>query len=282
MRLILLTALTMVAFASNSLLNRVALDGGHIDPVSFASIRIVAGVAMLILILMMRRGKLPLFERERVLGALSLAAYMIGFSLAYATLDAGLGALILFGVVQITLFVYGALRGLAPTARQMAGASIAFVGLLIVLLPSGGGSVDLGGSILMIVAGLGWAVYTLAGRGAKDPLAATAANFVFAMPLLLLLLIGQTLNANTFGIMLAVVAGAITSGLGYTLWYSVLPSMSPSTAAVVQLSVPIIAIVAGALLLGEAITLAIIAAAALVVGGVALAVTTRSLPTDRT
>ncbi len=282
MRLILLTVLTMLAFAANSILTRMAIEGGHIDPSSFAAIRIVAGAVALTMILILRGGRLPLFERARIVGALSLAGYMIGFSLAYATLDAGLGALILFGVVQVTIFVYGALRGAVPSPRQLSGAGVAFIGLIIALWPSEGSSSSVAGTALMVVAGLGWAAYTLAGRGATSPLAATAANFVLTTPLLLVILIGQSLNANVLGIGLAILCGAVTSGLGYSLWYSVLPKMTSTTAAIVQLSVPIIAIGAGAVFLGEAVGIVIIIAATLVVGGIALAVTTRSVPKDRT
>lgn len=282
MRLILLTVLTMLAFAANSILTRMAIEGGHIDPSSFAAIRIVAGAVALTMILILRGGRLPLFERARIVGALSLAGYMIGFSLAYATLDAGLGALILFGVVQVTIFVYGALRGAVPSPRQLSGAGVAFIGLIIALWPSEGSTSSVAGTALMVVAGLGWAAYTLAGRGATNPLAATAANFVLATPLLLVILIGQSLNANVVGIGLAILCGAVTSGLGYSLWYSVLPKMTSTTAAIVQLSVPIIAIGAGAVFLGEAVGIVIIIAATLVVGGIALAVTTRSVPKDRT
>ncbi|MFT4707722.1 MAG: drug/metabolite transporter (DMT)-like permease [Ascidiaceihabitans sp.] len=282
MRLISLTALTMLAFAANSILTRMAIEGGHIDPSSFAAIRIVAGAIALAMILTVRGGGLPLFERARIVGALSLAAYMIGFSLAYATLDAGLGALILFGVVQVTIFIWGALRGATPSTRQLSGASLAFVGLLIALWPSEGSTSSVAGTALMVIAGLGWAAYTLVGRGATNPLAATAANFVLAMPLLMILLVGQSLNANIIGIGLAILCGAVTSGLGYSLWYAVLPKMTATTAAIVQLSVPIIAIAAGAVFLGEVVSLLIVIAAALVVGGIALAVTTRSVPTDHT
>jgi drug/metabolite transporter (DMT)-like permease len=282
MRLISLTALTMLAFAANSILTRMAIEGGHIDPSSFAAIRIVAGAVALTMILILRGGRLPFFERARIVGALSLAGYMIGFSLAYATLDAGLGALILFGVVQVTIFVYGALRGAVPSPRQLSGAGVAFIGLIIALWPSEGSSSSVAGTALMVIAGLGWAAYTLAGRGARNPLAATAANFVLATPLLLVILIGQSLNANVVGIGLAILCGAVTSGLGYSLWYSVLPKMTATTAAIVQLSVPVIAIGAGAVFLGEAVGVVIIIAATLVVGGIALAVTTRSIPKDRT
>jgi len=210
-----------------------------------------------------------------VIGALSLAIYIIGFSLAYATLDAGLGALILFGVVQVSIFAYSAVLGHRPSARQCVGAGIAFIGLLIALWPKDTGG-DVTGAALMVFAGLGWAAYTLVGKGAQDPLAATTVNFVLATPVLLGLLAFYPLAANLTGICFAVICGGLTSGLGYALWYTVLPKMTATTASVVQLSVPIIAIFAGAVLLGETVSFAIILASFLVVGGIALALTSKA------
>lgn len=274
MRLILLTTLTMIAFAANSVLNRLAVESGAIDPSSFAMLRVLAGAVVLCMILTVRGGGLPIAAKGRLLGAASLSAYMIGFSLAYVTLDAGLGALILFGTVQITMFGWTSLRGAAPTARQLGGATIAFAGLVFALWPQdGAGAGDTVGAVLMVIAGLGWAIYTLAGKGAGDPLAATGANFVVALPMLLVLLMGNGLTAAPSGIALAILSGAVTSGLGYALWYHVLPQLGASRAAVIQLSVPVIAIAAGAALLGEAVTLTVLASAILVLGGIALAVT---------
>lgn len=270
----------MVAFASNSVLNRMAVDIGGIDPSSFAVIRVVAGAVALCMILTVRGGGLPIFARGRGIGAVSLAAYMIGFSLAYVTLDAGMGALILFGTVQVSMFGWGALTGTRPTLRQLGGAGVAFAGLLLALWPGEGASNDLVGAVLMVVAGLGWAAYTLVGRTAKDPLAATAANFVVAMPLLLVLLLGADLQAAPIGIALAIVCGAVTSGLGYALWYTVLPHFAAQTAAVIQLSVPIIAIAAGAVLLGETIGLGLVLAAVMVLGGIAITITAPKAPAD--
>ncbi|MEH6830656.1 MAG: DMT family transporter [Sulfitobacter sp.] len=275
MRLILLTLLTMCAFAANSLLTRAAVDGGHIGPGAFAVLRVAAGAMMLGAVAVWRGASLPLLQRERILGALSLAAYMVGFSLAYLTLDAGLGALILFGVTQITMFGHAAVTGQAPTARQLAGASVAFGGLVLVLWPSDGSTTDPMGAALMCLAGLGWAAYTIAGRGAADPLATTGANFILCLPLIAVLLVGSGLEADATGILLAVLCGAVTSGLGYALWYSVLMQMRGTTAAVVQLSVPVIAILSGAALLGEAVTPVVMIAAALVVGGIGWSVTAK-------
>ena len=207
MKLFLLTALTMVAFAANSVLNRAAVGSGSIDPASFALIRVVAGIVTLCMVLSVRGTPLPLFRRARVVGAVSLAAYMAGFSLSYVVLDAGVGALILFGVVQITMFGWAALRGAAPSLRQMAGAGVAFAGLLLVLWPGSGpgNHTDPVGAVMMVMAGLGWAAYTISGRTEPDPLPATAANFLLCLPVLALFLIGPEMHAGAFGIGLAVV-----------------------------------------------------------------------------
>ena len=281
MRLVLLTTLTMIAFAANSVLNRMAVDSGAIDPSSFAMIRVLAGAVALCMILTVRGGGLPAFARGRIAGAVSLAAYMIGFSLAYVSLNAGLGALILFGTVQVVMFGWSAIRGAAPSPRQLGGAGVAFAGLILALWPGDGAGGDPVGAALMVMAGIGWAIYTIAGKGSADPLASTAANFVIALPLLLILLLGTGLHAAPSGIALAITSGAVTSGLGYALWYHVLPQLRGQTAPVVQLSVPIIAILAGALLLGEAITLPIVIAAVLVLGGIALAVTAPAVRAGR-
>jgi drug/metabolite transporter (DMT)-like permease len=273
MRLFLLTALTMTAFAANSLLNRLAVEGGGIDPASFALIRVAAGAAMLGALSMAQRKRLVLLSWRRLLGAGSLALYMVGFSLAYLSLDAGLGALILFGVVQITMFVVLAFQGAPASRRQTFGAFIAFAGLAWVLWPTEGGVVDPGGAALMVAAGIGWAIYTLAGRGEPDALAATAANFVLALPLMLLVSLsgGVPGPLAPAGIGLAVLSGAVTSGLGYALWYSIVPRLAPAIAATVQLSVPVIALAGGVLLLREVASVQFLTGGVLVIGGIALA-----------
>ncbi|MDP5219216.1 DMT family transporter [Ruegeria sp. 2205SS24-7] len=274
MRLILLICLTMVAFAANSILNRLAVGSDAADPGSFAVVRVLAGAVFLCLLVLARGGRVPLTGSGRVVGALSLTIYMVGFSMAYLTLDAGLGALILFGVVQIAMFAFGALRGARPSPKQILGAAIAFAGLAYVLWPSGGAQVDAGGAALMALAGLGWAAYTLAGRSAPDALKATAANFVVALPLTAaaIWVVGPALNMTLTGLALACLSGAVTSGMGYALWYRLVPQLSPAVAATVQLSVPVIALVAGVLLLGEVGSLSLVLGTALVLGGIALAV----------
>ncbi|MCG7519412.1 DMT family transporter [Ruegeria sp. Ofav3-42] len=274
MRLLLLTSLTMCAFAANSILNRLAIDSGASDPTAFAVVRVLAGAVVLAGLVFLRGGHLPLFNRRRISGAGSLSLYMIGFSLAYLTLDAGLGALILFAVVQITMFTVVSVTGVMPTGRQIAGAAIALLGLAYVLWPSGEIRVNLTGAALMIAAGVGWGIYSLVGKSEPDALSGTAANFVVALPVTSLALVatGGAWQMTASGYFLAALSGGVTSGMGYALWYRVLRQLTPTTAAVVQLSVPIIAIVAGIILLGEAASLRLFLGAALVLGGIALAV----------
>ncbi|MEX3316777.1 DMT family transporter [Sulfitobacter sp. PS-8MA] len=280
MRIFFLTTVAMAAFAANSILTRMAVEPGHIDPAGFALLRVAAGAAVLASLVALRGERLPLFRRERIAGALSLALYMIGFSLAYLTLDAGLGALILFGVVQMAMFGHGALAGTPPTGRQMTGALVAFSGLMLVLRPAEGGGTDLAGAGLMGLAGLGWAAYTIIGRDAGNPLAVTAANFLLCLPVMLILplLSGATFSAT--GVMLAALSGGVTSGLGYALWYGVLKHIDGGTAAVAQLSVPIIAILGGVLMLGEPVSGTLLLATGLVLGGIFWALSARSVPAD--
>ncbi len=281
MRLILITVLVMIAFAANSVLTRFAINGGYIDPTGFALLRVTSGAVVLSSLLWLRGGALQLMNRQRFFGASMLALYIIGFSLAYLTLDAGLGALILFASVQIGMFAHAALFGVGLSARQATGAAVAFPGLVLVLWPGVGVDVDLAGAFLMIAAGLGWAAYTISGKGSANPLANTAANFVICVPLVACLLLFKTTSFTSFGVFLGVICGGITSGLGYALWYSVLPKIPQSNAAVIQSSVPVIAIIAGAVLLSEPLGLKVVVATGLVLGGILLAVSGSSAQAGR-
>lgn len=271
MRLFALLALAMLAFAANSVLNRMAVGAGHIDALGFAAVRVIAGTVTLAA-LMQARGTVWPGLKGRLPGVLGLTIYLLGFSLAYQSLDAGAGALILFGFVQLTMFAGALFHREAVPATRWLGAGLAFGGLVFLLWPGSDATTSLPHAGLMVAAGIGWGVYSLAGRGQPDALAATAANFLGSAPLVagLWLLIG-TNTAQPFGIALATFSGAVTSALGYALWYHILPNLGSSRAAVAQLTVPVLAAAGGALILQEPIGLTFLVAAALVLSGVALA-----------
>jgi len=278
MRLLLLTALTMVAFAANSILNRMALAGGHIGPTDFGTIRLFAGAVMLAGLCVILRGGLRLGGPARAAGMLALLVYMYGFSLAYGALDAGLGALILFGTVQVTMFAGGLLAHEAMPARRWIGAALALAGLAWLLWPAGPVQVSVRHGLFMAAAGVGWGIYSLAGRRADDALQATAANFILATPVGVVIGLALPVGATDVtmpGVALAVLSGAVTSGMGYALWYGILPRLDASVAAVAQLTVPVIAIAGGMIFLGETLETNTVLASALVLGGVAVSVLRR-------
>lgn len=267
-RLVPLTMLTMLAFAGNSVLNRMAVGSGSIDPVSFAALRVLAGALTLMALVVWRKRRWPGWS-GRMAGVAGLTVYLIGFSLAYLALDAGTGALILFGAVQVTMFAGAVIAGDAVPPRRWLGAGVALAGLALLIAPSGAAPSGWHAG-LMAVAGFGWGIYSLAGRGARDALAATAANFVLSAPLLVLAALfvpGDRLLTPT-GAGLAVISGAVTSGLGYALWYAILPGLGASRAGLAQLTVPVLAALGGVLLMGEAVGWRFAAAAGLVLGGV--------------
>lgn len=271
MRLFGLTVLTMIAFAANSVLNRMGLAQAGLDPVLFGTVRLMAGAAMLALLSFILRGGVPLGGRGRLIGVLSLSLYVFGFSMAYTALDAGIGALVLFGMVQVTMFAGALWLGERVPAIRWAGALVAFAGLVWLLWPGGGVTLPFIQAGMMVLAGVGWGIYSLNGRGAGDALQATAANFVLAVPIALILLLAKGIGgANTAGLLLAILSGAVTSGLGYALWYAVLPKLGATRAAVAQLTVPVIAIAGGVLFLGEVPSLAFLMATTVVLTGVAL------------
>ena len=276
MRLVLLTCIVMVAFAANSVLTRQGIAVLGTDPILFAVIRVLAAVVALWALVWRRGGGWPPGPaRRRWGGSAALALYMAGFSLAYLGLDAGVGALILFGGVQITMFG-GALLAREPMLRRrVAGALIALAGLAVLVWPQDGVALPVPAVGLMLLAAFGWGVYSLLGRGEPDPLPATAANFALCLPMLLPLLWWAGPDWTAMGLLVAVIAGAVTSGLGYALWYAVLPALGGTRAAVAQLSVPVIAALGGIVLLGEAVDLRFWAASALVLGGIAVSLAPR-------
>lgn len=281
MRLFLLTALAMTAFAGNSLLNRLAVGAGGIGAADFAALRLVAGAAALLGLVCWRakaRG-LPVWPgaKGRVVGSAALLTYLFGFSLAYGGLDAGAGALILFGMVQVTMFAGALSAGEAVPARRWAGAGLALAGLAGLLVPGAGGTISPVHAGFMVVAGAGWGVYSLSARGQTDALAATAWNFALAVPagLALVWLLRGTETVTTAGLGLAVLSGVVTSGLGYALWYAILPGLGAARAGVAQLTVPVIAALGGVVLLAEPVSLHLALAGLVVLGGVALALSAR-------
>lgn len=271
MRLFLLTTLTMVAFAANSVLNRLALAGGDMDIMLFGFIRLASGAVTLAILVHWQGLGFALGGPARLLGVATLMTYIFGFSLAYGTLDPGFGALILFAVVQITMFA-GALisREVVPMWRWI-GAALALGGLAFLLGPGGAKQVTLFAVLPMVTAGIGWGGYSLLGRAERDPLQATMMNFALAVPFAAAIWgVGGEAKASGAGLFWALLSGSLTSGLGYALWYRLLPGLGASRAAVAQLSVPIFALGGGMLFLGEQLTLRFVVAAALVICGVFL------------
>ena len=270
-RLFILTLAAMIAFASNSLFCRVALKQTGIDAASFTFIRLVSGAVVLWLIVKVRSVRWR--EAGNWPSALALFIYAAAFSFAYISLSAGTGALLLFGAVQATMVLWGLRKGERLHALQVFGLALAVIGLVVLVFP-GLSAPPLGGSILMLGAGVAWGVYSLRGKTGGDPTAATAGNFLRAVPFataLVLILLNLT-RLDRAGTGYAVVSGAITSGLGYVIWYSALPGLKAASAAAVQLSVPVLAAAGGILLLGEPLTWRFLFASIAILGGIALVV----------
>lgn len=270
MRVVILTSLAMIAFASNSLLCRLALKQTTIDAATFTLIRILSGAIALWLILRARKTRRT--NAGNWPSALALFGYAAAFSFAYITLSAGTGALLLFGAVQATMIVWGLHRGERFDPLQWFGLAIALAGLVVLVLP-GLAAPPIRGAVLMIVAGVAWGIYSLRGKGAGDPLSVTAGNFsravVFATFVTVALL--PWLKFDRAGAVYALLSGAIASGVGYVIWYSALPALKATGAATVQLSVPVIAAAGGILFLKESLTLRLLLASVAVLGGIALA-----------
>lgn len=257
-----LTAVAMVAFAANSLLARAALAAGATDPVGFTVLRLVSGAVVLVLL---ARGGV----RGNWGSALALFGYAAGFALAYVRLGAATGALILFTAVQLTMILWGLVRGDRPTQVQGAGIGIAFAALVALLLP-GLEAPDPVGSLLMIGAGIAWGAYSLRARGSGDPLGETAGNFVRASVLSLPLLALGGIAVSGAGLGLGLASGVLASGLGYAIWYLALPGLGSVRAAAVQLTVPVIAALGAALLLAEPPGWRLVLCGGFILGGVAL------------
>lgn len=275
-RTILLTSFAMCAFAANSLLCRLALGSGGIDPSGFTAIRVLSGAIVLWLL---ARGwnSFPTWSRDGVLSALSLFAYAVCFSFAYLKLTAGTGALILFGFVQITMIASALSAGERPPRLQWIGIALAVAGLIALVAP-GLSAPPLMGFLLMAVSGVAWGVYSLRGRGSIDPLRSNARNFVLAslLALVLALLDRGSLRLSGTGVFYAVASGGLTSAIGYAIWYAALRGLSSTQAAICQLTVPVLAALGGVLWLDESIGVRFVGASLLILGGVALTFVRRS------
>lgn len=273
-RIIVLTSLAMVAFAGNSLLCRFALKYTHLDPASFTSIRLISGAIVLGLLVYFRHGARS--GQGNWLSAFSLFVYAAGFSFAYVKLPAAMGALLLFGAVQATMIGYGLYSGERFLKVQVFGLVLALAGLVVLLLP-GLSAPPLSSSVLMLLAGAAWGIYSLRGKGAGDPVSISAGNFIRALPFAIALSIFTFNNYsfNTEGFYYAVLSGALASGIGYAIWYRVLPELKASKAATIQLIVPVIAALGGVLFLSEQLSLRLVLASATILGGIALVIVTK-------
>jgi drug/metabolite transporter (DMT)-like permease len=266
------TTVAMLAFAANSVLCRLALAHGAVDPATFTVVRVGSGVAMLWLILICT-GKAGAGGGSWR-AAFALFVYAATFSFAYITLPAADGALLLFGAVQATMVTTGLVRGERLTPPQWLGFVVALVGLVALLLP-GAAAPPATGACLMLASGIAWGAYSLLGRGAVAPLAATAGNFLRALPMAAILLASTAMfgaKADLAGLACAVMSGAIASALGYAIWYAALSGLSPAQGASVQLSVPVMTALVGAVTLGEPITFRLALSSIAILGGIALVI----------
>ena len=273
MKTLFYTALSLIAFAANSVLCRMALKGDEIDPSSFTAIRLLAGATVLFLI--MKATTKRDYERTRGswTAALMLFLYAVTFSFAYVSLDTGTGALVLFGAVQITIVVIGRFRGNKLGVLEWSGMAIAFGGMVYLVLPIIT-TPSVAGFALMAIAGAAWGIYTLSGKGSVNPLADTAHNFARAIPLVFILAIASLTNIqwSIEGVLLAVISGSVASGIGYTLWYTALGGLSATEAAAVQLAVPIIAAFGGVVFVSESVSQRLLISAVLTVGGILMVI----------
>ena len=278
-RIILFTTFALIAFAANSVLNRLALGANTIDASSYIAIRLISGAITLAIINSINKNEFNSIKKAFInpnlmafLPAFYLFLYGISFSFAYRSLNSGTGAFILFGTVQITMLSNALIKGERPPLAEWAGLIIAISGLIYLVFP-GLSAPDPIGAFLMLIAGISWGFYTLKGRGIRDPLETTALNFIRSVPMILAVNLFTFNNAHfsTEGVIYAFISGAITSGVGYSIWYAALRGLTTTQAALLQLFVPIIAALGGIIFLSESITIRLIYAGLLIISGVVLA-----------
>ncbi|RUO71522.1 EamA/RhaT family transporter [Pseudidiomarina salinarum] len=271
------TLLALIAFAGNSVLCRLALADDSIDPASFTVIRLLSGAIILALIILVNRRPQISGQTGSWTGAAMLFVYAVGFSYAYVSLDTGVGALILFGAVQLTMILTGLATGNKIRHPEWAGLILAFAGFVYLIQPRLTVPESAAGVAMMTLAGIAWGCYSLKGRGSLGAINDTAYNFFRTIPFVLVLALVTLDGAywSQTGLLLAVASGAVTSGIGYALWYIALRNLSVTVAAVGQLSVPVIAAVGGVIFAGELITMRMSLAAVLVLGGIFIVVMSR-------
>jgi len=269
----LLTVLALIAFAANSVLCRLALGNESIDASSFTGIRLLAGAITLLILLSLQGGNKAATSKGSWTASFTLFLYAIMFSYAYLSLDTGTGALILFGSVQITMIILSLMSGTRLHLIEWSGVLLAFTGFVYLIFPNIT-TPSINGFIMMTVSGISWGIYTLKGRNSKNPLMDTTYNFVRSIPFVVILAAFTMHNASysSEGIILALVSGAITSGVGYTIWYIALGGLSSTQAAVIQLSVPVIAAIGGVIFVSEVITIRLIISATVVLSGILMVV----------
>lgn len=281
-KIALLSLTALLAFAANSVLCRLALADGLIDAASFTIIRLFSGAMALLIFILYRHRSQQRHSKGSWLGAMFLFIYAIAFSFAYISLDTGTGALILFTVVQLSMIAYGLYTGNKLQPIEWLGVLTAFIGFVIFVLPNLS-TPSAFGLLLMSIAGIAWAAYTLNGRGSSDPISDTAYNFLKTLPLLAiaLLLSLPTTQISSSGVSLAVLSGVVASGLGYAIWYQALKGLSISQAAVMQLLVPVIAALGGIVFASETISLNFIVSSVLILGGILMVVLRKRSPTTQ-
>ncbi|WPP70920.1 DMT family transporter [Acinetobacter pittii] len=274
-------ALAMMAFAANSVLCRLALAGQHIDPMTFSLIRVGSGAVVLLGLFLYSKSSQAKVQWN-LKNALFLAVYILAFSYAYLQIDAGIGALLLFGVVQLTMVLYGYWQGEQIGIYRGIGLCIALVGIIVLLLP-GAHAPDWGYALIMAISGLAWAGYSIAGRNMTQPIGSTLANFTLAVPIVLLanILLAQDRYIDLQGWILAVLSGGVTSSGAYVLWYAILKHIDRVTASTVQLSVPCLAIIGGSLFVNETVTERVILSSVMVLFGILLVIYIKPSKTNK-
>jgi len=273
MKTLFTTCFALVAFAGNSILCRLALGEGAIDASNFTVIRLFSGAVTLLVVLRLFGKKSGSSSKGSWGATLMLFIYASTFSFAYMSLDTGTGALILFGAVQLTMITIAVVSGDRLHLSEWAGVGVAFAGFVYLVLPKVS-TPSITGFVLMAIAGISWGVYTLMGRGSKNPLSDTTHNFTRTIPLVVVmgLFFIQNADLSQKGVLLAVLSGALASGIGYTIWYVALGGLSATLAATAQLSVPVIAALGGVVFVSETVSFHLILSAVMILGGIALVV----------